>query len=111
MIDFLLYGLLFLFSLYLFPRHLQYNSCKKSSYYQATKKRFSKLDTGEYGEYLIFKALKSFEKQGRKFLFNFYIPQSNDETTEIDAVLTQPLSVSRIPLAVISVVFLRFVPA
>jgi len=90
MSDYLLYGFLFLFSLYLLPRYLRHRSYKKSSYYQVTKKRFSKLDTGEFGEYLIFKALKSFEKQGGKFLFNLYIPKPNDETTEIDVVLIHP---------------------
>lgn len=90
MSNLLLYGFLFLFSLYILPRYLRYRSYKKSSYYQVTNKRFSTLDKGEFGEYLIFKSLKSFEKQGGKFLFNLYIPKPNDETTEIDVVLIHP---------------------
>ena len=71
------------------PRYLRHRNYTQSSYYQVTKKRFSKLDTGEFGKYLIFKALKSFERQGGKFLFN-PIPKPNDETTEIDVVLIHP---------------------
>lgn len=43
--------------------------------------------TGRKGEYLIYKNLKFYEKNGGKFLFNCYLPRENDETTEIDVLL------------------------
>ena len=60
---------------------------KKGAYYQITKNSYSDLNKGKYGEYLIYKRLKSFEEDGGKFLFNIYIPKENDKVTEIDALL------------------------
>lgn len=72
--------------LILVKRNLDY---KKGSYYQATKLPYFavKRDTGRYGEYLIYKNLKSMEANGSKFLFNAYIPKDNGETTEVDVLL------------------------
>lgn len=39
------------------------------------------------GEYLIYKNLKIYEKNGGKFLFNCYLPKENNATTEIDVLL------------------------
>lgn len=44
-------------------------------------------DVGSYGEYCIFKLLKSYESQGAKFLFNVYLPKGENETTEIDVLM------------------------
>lgn len=62
---------------------------KKTSYYQITKNPYSsiKYDKGKYGEYLTYKHLKHFENNGGKFLFNIYLPKSNNKMTEIDILL------------------------
>lgn len=62
---------------------------KSSAYYQITKIPYHSIgrDLGRYGEYLTYKYLKSFEKQGAKFLFNVYIPKGNGETSEIDVLM------------------------
>ena len=44
-------------------------------------------DKGRHGEYLTYKYLRNLEKNGARFLFNIYLPKSNDETTEIDVIL------------------------
>ena len=72
------------------PKIIRFVLYRKSSYYQITKIPFSKLNKGEFGEYLIWKVLKRFERNGGKFLFNLYIPKPNDETTEVDVVLIHP---------------------
>ena len=66
--------------------YLQY---KKSSYFEITKTPYIVLrgDMGQLGEYLTYKALKSFEKDGAKFLFNIYLPKENNDTTEIDVLM------------------------
>jgi len=63
---------------------------RRSSYYQVTRRGFSELDAGSYGEYLIYVRLKDLEKSGGKFLFNLYIPKLDGSTTEIDVVLIHP---------------------
>lgn len=62
---------------------------KKTSYYQITHKPYLQIrnDTGSFGEYCIYKNLKSLEKDGAKFLFNCYLPRGNGTTTEIDVLL------------------------
>lgn len=62
---------------------------KESSYYQITRNEYSaiKNDAGKYGEYLIYKNLQTLEGNGGKFLFNLYIPKTDDKTTEIDILL------------------------
>lgn len=61
----------------------------KESYYKITNISYFKVinDTGKYGEYLIYKNLKSFEDNGAKFLFNIYVPKNDEETTEIDVLM------------------------
>ena len=71
---------------------IYYYSSKKyesSSYYKNTNTSYFKIryDTGKYGEYLIYKSLKTFEVIGAKFLFNVYIPKKDEETTEIDVLM------------------------
>ncbi len=63
---------------------------RRSSYYQVTRRGFSELDAGSYGEYLIYVRLKYLERSGGKFLFNLYIPKLDGSTTEIDVVLIHP---------------------
>ena len=64
----------------------RYNS---SSYWQITGNSFLTvlLDKGRYGEYLTYRYLRAYEKQGAKFLFNCYLPRENGETTEIDVMM------------------------
>ena len=66
-----------------------YYKYRKGAYYQVTKLPYISVrnDTGRYGEYLIYKHLKDFEKIGAKFLFNVYIPKEDGETTEIDVLM------------------------
>ena len=62
---------------------------EKNAYFQITHLSYSavKKDIGKYGEYLTYKHLKNYEKQGAKFLFNVYIPKESGETTEIDVLM------------------------
>lgn len=62
---------------------------RESSYRRLTGESFLAVwtDKGKYGEYLTYDALKDFEKEGAKFLFNLYIPKKNGETTEIDLMM------------------------
>lgn len=71
---------------YLFVVIRQY---KLSTYYQITGNSFFSVffDKGRYGEYLIYKHLRSYESKGAKFLFNCYLPRDNNETTEIDVLM------------------------
>lgn len=65
---------------------------KKSSYYKITGNTYRKTrsDLGKWGEYLIFKELEHLEKEGARFLFNLYIPKSDETTTEIDVLVITP---------------------
>ncbi len=60
-----------------------------SSYYMATNRLFFQIlsDKGAFGEYLIYKKLRSYEKLGARFLFNCYLPKNNSETSEIDVLM------------------------
>ncbi len=62
---------------------------KATTYYADTKIPLLMLinDKGRLGEYLTFKYLKGFEKQGAKFLFNVYVPKEDGETSEIDVLM------------------------
>lgn len=44
-------------------------------------------DRGKYGEYLVYKELKAYERDGGKFLFNCYLPKDDGTTSEIDVIL------------------------
>ena len=62
---------------------------KESSYYKITNNSFFEVcfDKGKFGEYLTYKKLKSYEEIGDKFLFNLYIPTSDNKTTELDLIM------------------------
>ena len=62
---------------------------KEGSYYKITKNSLFtvKNSLGKYGEYLIYKHLKDYENDGAKFLFNIYIPKTDETTTEIDVLM------------------------
>ena len=62
---------------------------RKTTYYKTTHNRYYKvlLDKGLYGEFLIYKNLREFEKQGARFIFNCYLPRENNRTTEIDVIM------------------------
>lgn len=68
---------------------IKYVGYVNSTYYKITKKPVlaMRTDVGSYGEYCIFKLLKSYESQGAKFLFNVYLPKGENETTEIDVLM------------------------
>lgn len=42
------------------------------------------------GEQQVYEALKSYERQGCRFLFNVYIPKNDGKTTEIDVLMISP---------------------
>ncbi|WP_353948254.1 NERD domain-containing protein [Sporolactobacillus sp. Y61] len=61
---------------------------RKTEYYRITHRPFLRMirSTGSYGEYLIYRHLRSLEKEGR-FLFNVYLPKEDGTTTELDVLL------------------------
>lgn len=65
------------------------NEYKQTSYYKSTHNSRDKIeaDKGLEGEYLIYKALADYEKDGAKLLFNCYIPKKDGTRTEIDALM------------------------
>ena len=68
---------------------LQY---RKTTYYKVKQRGlFTSVlwDKGAYGEYLIYKNLRAYERKGAKFLFNIYLPSNNKkiDTTEIDVMM------------------------
>lgn len=58
---------------------INHQKYKAGAYYQITKipLLYLRRDLGKYGEYLTYKQLRQFEKDGAKFLFNVYIPKGN----------------------------------
>lgn len=68
---------------------IRYN---KGSYHKLTGKSLLSLwfDKGSLGEYLIYKELRGYEKLGARFLFNVYIPSSEEKTSEIDVLMIVP---------------------
>lgn len=68
---------------------VKYVTFIKSSYHKITRNSFISTvnDKGRYGEYLTYERLKRYEKTGGRFLFNVYIPKTEEETTEIDVIL------------------------
>ncbi len=62
---------------------------KKTTYYKITQVPYlaMRADVGRFGEYLTYKYLSSYEKEGARFLFNCYLPRDNGETTEIDVLM------------------------
>jgi len=68
---------------------IKYRQYRKSAYYLVTKLSYISIykDTGRYGEYLTYKELKNFEKDGARFLFNVYIPKENNQTSEVDILM------------------------
>lgn len=71
---------------------LENKKYKAGAYYQITHIPLLRIrqDLGKYGEYLTYKQLWHFEKDGAKFLFNVYVPKDNGETTEIDVLMITP---------------------
>ena len=78
--------------IYIFYLFLKYKAYKNSSYYKITRNSYfvTRSDLGKYGEYLIYKHLRDFEKKGCKFLFNIYVPKGKTGTSEIDVLLITP---------------------
>ena len=67
---------------------LEVNHCQ-STYYKITHVSYwrTRLDVGRNGEYLTYRHLRRYEKDGGKFLFNIYIPKGENGTTEIDVLM------------------------
>lgn len=65
---------------------------RKTTYYHVTHIPYFKMrrDLGRYGEYLTYRYLRQYEKEGAKFLFNLYIPKGENGTTEIDVLMISP---------------------
>lgn len=69
-----------------YPQGKRYNA---SSYCYITKKSFSEVinNKGTCGEYLIYKSLRHFEREGARFLFNIYVPREDGKMSEIDVLM------------------------
>ncbi len=67
----------------------EYFDYKSGTYFQITKLPYISVrnNLGRYGEYLTYKYLRKYEKDGAKFLFNIYIPKEDGQTTEIDVLM------------------------
>lgn len=61
----------------------------RSTYHRVTHLPYYSviLDTGRYGEYLTYKYLHKYERQGARLLFNLYLPKGENETSEIDLLM------------------------
>lgn len=60
---------------------------ENTDYFKSTKIPYkTNLNTGEQGEYYLYKELESLVPEGARFLFNVYIP-TKDGYTEIDCIL------------------------
>ena len=64
----------------------------QTTYYKATKRLYFTgllLNKGAYGEYKTYCRLRSYERNGAKFLFNVYLPSTSkySDTTEIDVLM------------------------
>lgn len=83
------YLVIFIFLLWLAVWGFKLWQFYTSSYRQVTGSSFLSVyfDMGKYGEYLTYRSLCKFEKQGARFLFNCYLPRENGETTEIDVLM------------------------
>lgn len=74
-----------------------YKELKKGQKANFRKNSYSKMigngyfetiqNPGKYGEYLVYKELKAYERDGGKFLSNCYLPKDDGTTTEIDVIL------------------------
>lgn len=69
-----------------------YYQYKKSNYRKQTNNSFISVcfDKGLNGEYHLYRCLSYFESIGCRFLFNLYVPISNDKTSEVDIILFHP---------------------
>lgn len=65
---------------------------EQTSYYGETGYAWDSVlkDQGKLGEFKTFQSLKSFEKEGCKFLFNVYVPKGKGKTSECDVLLLTP---------------------
>ena len=65
------------------------NDFEQTSYFKITHSSLAKIeaDKGVEGEYLIYKELAEYEKDGAKLLFNCYIPTRTHTMSEIDVLM------------------------
>lgn len=65
------------------------NDFEQTSYFKITHNSLAKIeaDKGIEGEYLIYKELAEYEKDGAKLLFNCYIPTRAHKMSEIDVLM------------------------
>ncbi len=68
--------------------HFKIKRYEATVYFEQTKITYREMlkDTGRVGEYYIFDQLKNLDGY-KKFIFNCYIPKSDDRTTEIDVIM------------------------
>lgn len=62
---------------------------RKTAYYKVTHVPYFRMrrDLGRFGEYMTYRNLRRYEKEGARFLFNLYIPKGENGTTEIDVLM------------------------
>lgn len=62
---------------------------RETNYYKATRKSLICVfwNKGTRGEFLTYLKLRSYEKDGARFLFNCYLPKDNGETSEVDVLM------------------------
>lgn len=68
---------------------------RKTAYYQITHVPYYRVrfNLGRYGEYLIYQHLRKYERDGARFLFNVYVPNGEDGTSEIDVIMVSQYGV------------------
>lgn len=78
-----------LFTIFILHLYFKNKRYKEGAYYQVTNNRYSsvKYDKGKHAEYLTYEALRHYEIDGSKFLFNMLIPKQSGGTTEIDVLM------------------------
>ena len=82
-------GLLLVIILYVIYRKYRKHVYLHCEYFKQKQIPYSKVksDTGMFGEYKIYKDLRDYEKMGARFLFNCYVPNGNNKTSEIDIIM------------------------
>lgn len=80
---------LIIFLLFLVCELIRAYFYKKTDYYKVTHNSYlsTTTDKGLYGEYQLYKALRCYENQGAKFLYNCYLPKKGGGTTEVDLIM------------------------
>lgn len=72
--------------------YVRYSS---SSYAHTTDNSYlsALFNKGIRGEYLTYDELRKYERIGCRFIYNLYLPKSNQQTTEIDLIMISPVGI------------------